>query len=351
MGSRLFLFPLLCACLQSNGIPGQAGAVSNPQSTATKVQGPSELQVYANAKSVVDMSPSELITAFPEVTTDLRFVDNQDELGPLLQRAGENVRAFFEYFPNTSSLEEIVQERFRLNGERIARGSNSYYYLMLPRTRVLLDFEEYRTNRDGKPLQLRGRGRGLMDSFAFAWYLIHIHPSFQADSQFRYVGLDPKSGAHVITFAQKPEAARTVGLITLNDPSLLSQNVLILIQGFIWIDPATGQIARMHTDLLAPRYDMGLKGNSTDIECVEVHFEQLARSFWLPREVIVTTTYRNEIFRNRHRYTKYQLFTVESWDKVKAPVPPPESLPETSLGPRRRNWNGHTALLPEPPVC
>jgi hypothetical protein len=59
----------------------------------------------------------------------------------------------------------------------------------------------------------------------------------------------------------------------------------------------------------------------------------MARSFWLPREVVVTSTYRNEVFRNRHRYTKYQLFTVESWDKVKVPLPPSPSLPKTSFWP------------------
>jgi len=90
-------------------------------------------------------------------------------------------------------------------------------------------------------------------------------------------------------------------------------------QGFAWVDPQSHQILRMRTDLLAPRSDVRLPRQTTEIRFGEVHFDSYSQAFWLPREVLVTVEYERQIYRNRHLYSDYLVFLVESKDKLEQP--------------------------------
>jgi len=68
----------------------------------------------------------------------------------------------------------------------------------------------------------------------------------------------------------------------------------------------------MRTDLLAPRDDIGLAKQTTEIEFGEVHLPRVSSPLWLPREVVVTTESKGRILRNRHHYSNYKLFAAES---------------------------------------
>jgi hypothetical protein len=118
------------------------------------------------------------------------------------------------------------------------------------------------------------------------------------------------------------------------------KSVLILYQGIAWIDAAGYQILRIRTDLLAPRPDINLKKQTTEIEYAEVRLPQVSSSLWLPRKVIVTTTTKervqalgstsatevcDQVFRNRHQYSQYKLFRAESTIK---PIGPDQAIPE-----------------------
>jgi len=98
---------------------------------------------------------------------------------------------------------------------------------------------------------------------------------------------------------------------------------ILLYQGLMWIDPETFQVLRMKSDLLAPRTDVWLDRQTTDIEFQEVRFPD-DQKLWLPREVRVDAVYLRTRYRNRHRYSDYKRFTVASKDEIKRPTVPPE---------------------------
>jgi hypothetical protein len=75
----------------------------------------------------------------------------------------------------------------------------------------------------------------------------------------------------------------------------------------------------MRTDLLAPRSDVLLARQTTEIWYQEVHFADVPQVFQLPREVLVTTDFNGQTYRNRHRYSDYVVFSVESRDKLEQP--------------------------------
>ena len=104
-----------------------------------------------------------------------------------------------------------------------------------------------------------------------------------------------------------------------------------LVQGFIWVLPGAGligprevnvandrqndadsfQILRMRTSMQSPAKDW-LREQITDIVYQRVKFDSTGRKLWLPREVNVSWELPNRTYRNRHRYSDYQLFGVES---------------------------------------
>ena len=90
----------------------------------------------------------------------------------------------------------------------------------------------------------------------------------------------------------------------------------MMYHGLAWIDPRNHQILRMRTDLLAPRMDVLLARLTTEVWYREEHFSASPQAFWLPREVVVTIGWNGRVYKNRHRYSEYRVFSVVSDDKL-----------------------------------
>ena len=184
-----------------------------------------------------------------------------------------------------------------------------YNYLALARpekSRVSLD--EYRTDAQGALLE----PGGWVVTKGFASMSIHFHPFYRNDSLFRYLGREEVDGsdAFVVAFAQRPGVARATGRVNLPERS-----VEVLVQGVAWIDPTTYQTARLRTYLLAPPEGSGLKRQTTEIRYREVRFKEIPSALRLPSEVTVTFEWKDEPLRNRHRYSDFRLFRVETEQK------------------------------------
>ncbi len=145
-----------------------------------------------------------------------------------------------------------------------------------------------------------------------------FRPAHQRACRFRCLGRQrAEPHAIVIAFAQRPGMADILGMF--QAPGMASPT-LTLYQGLAWVDPATFQIIRMRTDLLAPRPDVLLNRQTTQVWFSEVQFSSTPRTFWLPREVLVDTLWNSRVYRNRHRYSEYAVFLVETQEKFMPPV-------------------------------
>lgn len=295
--------------------------VSAPQA-ALGEEGPAE----ARPSSVIDWSQRELIKAVPELkklVPPQSPEESRDLLPRVLERAGANVKRFFEDFPNTTSVERIRTDR---PGQDLSyedpmgitrTSSHSYeqqfnYIALARRSPAKLGLDEYRTNDHGKSVEPAG---GLVTK-GFASMSIHFHPAYQRDSVFRYLGRERLHGrdTFVVAFAQRPGAARVVGQI-----EVPGRTMVILVQGVAWVDSGSFQIVRLRTDLLAPPEGSGLKRQSTEIEYGEVRFKQFGAALWLPIRVTVTLNWRGKVLRNRHEYSDFKLFSVETEQSPKRP--------------------------------
>lgn len=251
---------------------------------------------------------------------------DQKLLEPILAAVGKNVAEFFRNFPNTSSLEKIHQEKLGRN-ENVQETLNSkaQYLCLLHDGQWGPWFEEYRTGPANALDEGRGLAHGFMLTSGFASASLLFHPSHQPQTIFRYLGQQKihSRNTYVIAFAQQPAKARMKGAFRTSTTYAPTFS-----QGLAWIDPETYQILRLRTDLLLPVPEVRLDRETTQIDFGEVRFNQLPEAFWLPQEVTVTVAWAGKRLRNKHLYSDFKLFNVESTQKLGKPeTPPPISQP------------------------
>jgi VWFA-related protein len=283
--------------------------------TASRREAPVKLaQKTRKSASMADWTLAELMSAAPELE-GLQPAENQQELPILLLNVGENVKAFFDNFPNTTARELITLELSGNEGQLVEQRTERFNYLdlALP-TKTDVGLKEYRTDAKGRPAEPVPIGRGFV-SKGFASLVIYFHPAHLSDTEFRDLGRQLMDGreTEVVLFSQIPGKARP-------EETLKTQvrSIPILVQGLAWIDSTSYQIIRMRTDLLRPQEDLDLKKQTTESRFTAVHFKESPQVLWLPEEVTVTVDWRGQVYRNRHEYSDFRLFSVETQDRSKS---------------------------------
>ena len=277
-------------------------------------------------KTVIEMTPEEIRRFDPELSR-LKFTERQDELAPILEKVGDRVVAFFRDFSNTASKERIDLGRIQNTPEMtfglyklipVAKNMVKHFnYFILPGSgKPGISWVEDRADKENRSVNQEATPGFIMSS-GYAGLCIYLHPTHQPNSFFRYLGRERrKPYAHVIAFAQKPESGDY--LAQYSDMGSMIK-VRYTVQGFVWIDPENDQIIRIRTSMLQPEKEGTLEDTMTDVRYEKVLFDNPRREFWLPKEVNVRWKFPNWTYFNRHQYSDYHLFSVESGYKITKP--------------------------------
>ena len=295
---------------------GAAGFGSLPVSVRrlhVEIEARIKLEAYSQAQSVVSQPLPSLLQAVPELQ-GLQPAASQDGLASILQKTGEGVKAFFDSFQNTASVEQIREERLAKGGKVADSLDQKFQYLLLTRPEKWgLGLEEFRTNSSGERAAVTGLDSGLMLTSGFASASLLFHPEYQAGATFRYLGQQGLNGhrCHVVAFAQTPAKAQMVERFNTGD-----RTVLVLFQGLAWIDAGNFKIVRLRTDLLKPQTKIKLERQTTEISYDPVQFRQFASALWLPSEVAVTLQWGGRTYHNTHKYSDFRLFHADTQEKI-----------------------------------
>jgi hypothetical protein len=299
-------------------------AVQVPNLTVGTAQSQTSSRQEMPAKTIVDMNEEELHRYYEEQLKSLEFNPHQDQLDHLLTKAGENVERFFDIFFNISALEQVElsqgflirpinEARSKIAISHISDNQFAFFkYLILPGNN-LTSWKEYRTDKKNRPIDLNKLG-GSMITSGYAGYPLFFHPSHQANSRFYYLGQETKENRlHIIAFAQRSEAGDYLAQYY-GPESLLP--IRFLQQGLLWLDPYTFQVLRIYTRMLPSEKKSSLNEITADIVYRKVRFISTSREFMLPKEIQVELNNENYIYINKHKYSDYQLFSVESDSKI-----------------------------------
>ncbi len=245
---------------------------------------------------------------------------SQEQLKSILNLVGENVARFFQNFRNTSSWEEIHEEKGGKKGVAKSKFDEKCQYIcMIPDGARRVSFKEYRADATGEPHISRGLAAGFMLTSGFASALYVFDPTLQAESQFRFLGQQKIDGEEtlVVAFAQQPMKTQSPGTFRSGQNSVATYE-----KGIAWVDAQSYQIVRLRTDLLAPLPEVGLEGLTTQIDYQEVQFQASAQKYWLPRRADVILSWNNKTYHNEHRYSNFKLFNVNTHQEIGSPPQP-----------------------------
>ena len=298
---------------KSAGTPSDAapGPVPPPVSAVSSAN-----ETYARARTVIDFDVEELRRYYPVEVSELELAADQSELQAHLAKVGRTVDAFFRAFPNTASKEEVVREKVGADRRVLESARQTFHYSAFHNKSGI--WEEVRTDTRGGPIQYDPMREPSFMNSGFVTIGSFFRPAHQRACRFRYLGRQiEEPRALVIAFAQRPGMADILGLF--QAPGMASPT-LTLYQGLAWVDPESFQIIRMRTDLLAPRPDVLLSRQTTQVRFGPVRFSSTPQVFWLPSEVVVETLWNGQTFRNRHRYSDYAVFLIETQEKFAPPV-------------------------------
>jgi hypothetical protein len=169
-------------------------------------------------------------------------------------------------------------------------------------------FQESRTDAQNRPIA-SGEGAGNPHGTGFGGIWMMFEPTFRKEFTFRYLGrekLDKRETA-VVAFAQSPERALTPAVI-----SMAGGSCTYFTQGVVWIDPATHQIVRLETDLLAPLTALHVTRLHSETDFAEVKIPARALTLWLPSKVEIDWQTPEQAGAEMHRYSEYRLFGATS---------------------------------------
>jgi hypothetical protein len=252
---------------------------------------------------IVDLPEKKLLHYYPELK-GLVPAQSQQELPKLLERVGENEKLLLN-LPSICADETVVQDELDKHGW--ARGAPVFtgHYSYLVRAHVAgegIRFGEGRTDQHWQAIDPHvPSGYSLIQGFALM--PMHFHPFHQEAAHFRYLGRQILNNRedYVVAFAQEPGKAELLGSVLVK-----GADITVAYQGIAWIDPDNFQIARMRTDLLKARPEAGTE--TTETQFSEVRLAVVAKSFWLPSDVVVTRRAKDGTLREKHQFSDYKVF-------------------------------------------
>ena len=191
---------------------------------------------YLKAKPKGDAAIDYLHRPPPDLN-GLEPATDQGQLDSILSAVGKTVAEFFRNFPNTSSLEQIHQEKLGRKQKVGATLDQKFHYLCFtPAEAWGPGFDEYRVDLSGARASPQGLQDGFMLTSGFASASLLFHPTYQSQAAFRYLGRQKVNGrdTYVIAFAQQPAKARLNGGFKSGEIRMTT-----LSQGLAWVDSET----------------------------------------------------------------------------------------------------------------
>jgi hypothetical protein len=288
-----------------------------PQGTAPAGPDAPFFKAYRHSDAITKWPLNKTLHEIPQLS-GLEPATDQSRLPEILRRVAENLQNFITNFVNTTSLETIEETRKEKHGGSEEQIVQQFRYLMLARREgSAFTLVEYRTDLQGREEHPQERSKKFIKTTGFAAMPLFFGPLQQPWSDFRYLGRQKIGGnpTEAVAFAEHVDPVAVMGRFLIGEAS-----IPILLQGVAWIRTSDYQILKMRTDLLGPLPSAALKQVTTVVLFASTQFRDSPTAFWLPKEVMVEVEVGDYVFSNRHMYSDYRRFMVESVIKPDLPA-------------------------------
>lgn len=232
------------------------------------------------------------------------WAQNADALQQVLPKTQAFVEKFIADYAYLRYEEDIVQEK--LNKEKIQyRQETVYDSLMM----VRFDGGQIRVEEQRliEKSPKRSEFRPLLQTSGFSALAMIFHPYYE--SSFRFTRLEDEklegkalARIHFEHIAGTPSPA--IYSMVLADKQLE-------LTGTAWVDPVTGVIQRLETQIGTTLADMGMKTLRAQIVYGPVSLQQESQTLWLPVSATIDLETPHQHWRNVHHFRDYRQYRVD----------------------------------------
>jgi hypothetical protein len=234
----------------------------------------------------------------------------------VIPRVSANVQEFVDSINRIAAVEWMNFERRNSKGrlEEKAQNKVNYVAVIQPIENGFLSVDEYRNGSPG----MSGFPGHIASTGSIALALI-FHPTHVNEFSMSCKGLLAWHDvpAYEVTFQQRLDQPNTMSEFRTS-----RMTFPILLKGTAFVDAETFQIVHLETDLLKPIPEVFLDVEHQAIDYGPVAFEAHHDRLWLPRASDITVHFHNKQFNERHSYTDYRVFTVDTGQKISKPNMP-----------------------------
>lgn len=231
-------------------------------------------------------------------------------LDDVLPHVSANARQFVDNVNRITATEMLKLERRRRNGKLEEAADIKVIYvadIQLLDSRYF-SVDEYRSGYHNLT--------GFMKAVGSTTLVLVFHPIHLDQFDITCQGLDIWQGvpAYVLHFQQRLDRPNSM-----SDFSTPRGTYRINLKGTAWVDAATFQVVHLETDLLNPIPELFLDFEHQSLDYGPVVFAARNVSLWLPQSVDITVHLSGKQFNARHSYSNYQLFVVDTDQKIAKP--------------------------------
>jgi hypothetical protein len=231
-------------------------------------------------------------------------------LDDVLAHVSANTREFVDNVNRITATEIVKLERRRGNGnlEDTVHLKANYVANIQLRDSRYFSVDEYRDGYANRSDFVQAVGATTL--------VLVFHPIHLDEFDITCTGIGNWQGApaYLLNFQQRPDRPNTM-----SEFSTRRGTYGISLKGTAWVDATTFQVVHLETDLLKPIPELFLDFEHQSLDYGPVVFAARHVSLWLPQSVDITVHLRGKQFNARHSYSNYQLFVVDTGQKIAKP--------------------------------
>jgi hypothetical protein len=234
---------------------------------------------------------------------------NGCSVGEVLPHVSVHATEFVENVNRITATEVLDLQRRHRNGkvEETLHDKVRYVANIQVVDSRYLTVDEY---RDG------GGTAGFIKAVGSPALVLVFHPLNRDQFEIRCKGLSTWQGApvYLLSFQQRPDRPNVM-----SEFKTKSGRYVVSLKGIAWVDASTFQVVHLETDLLRPVPDLLLDVEHQSLDYAPVAFGTRKISLWLPQSVDISVYVGSKEFSARHFYSNYQLFVVDTGEKIGRP--------------------------------
>jgi hypothetical protein len=234
----------------------------------------------------------------------------------IIELARQNVSEFISLFSEVKCTEVVSQEKLTPKGKVEYREQSRFDYLVIADSSDNdLSLQESRLEEQGPQHK---KNVSLLVTNGFATLLLVFHPYYQDSFQFSPPEEELVNGQRLMKVRfRHVSGKRTPSVLVLR-----GREYPLEMMGTAWIEPGTGKVIRMNSDLQEDMSDVGLRVLRSEVRYAPVHFRDVKTPPWLPASALIEVETAKQHWRNTHEFSNYQHFGVDTHASVNSPQDP-----------------------------